>query len=109
DYTAWCNHYLVRGLYREITSDLRTAVGDGSTLVNLVECLTRKSIHGIYRQPVTWTQKLDNIHACFQFLTSEGIRTTGISPEDIIEGKLRSILRLFQCLETHFEGPSVPG
>ena len=22
---------------------------------------------------------------------------------DIIEGKLRSILRLFQCLETHFE------
>ena len=24
---------------------------------------------------------------------------------DIIEGKLRSILRLFQCLETHFEVP----
>jgi hypothetical protein len=41
DYTAWCNHYLVRGLYREITPDLRTAVGDGTTLVNLVECLSK--------------------------------------------------------------------
>ena len=40
DYTAWCNHYLVRGLHREISPDLRTAVGDGLTLVNLVECLS---------------------------------------------------------------------
>jgi hypothetical protein len=30
---------------------------------------------------VTWSQKLDNIHACFQLLNSQGVRTTGISPE----------------------------
>ena len=43
--------------------------------------LARKSVHGVYRHPVTWSQKLDNIHACFQLLNSQGIRTTGISPE----------------------------
>ena len=30
---------------------------------------------------MTWSQKLDNIHACFQLLNSQGVRTTGISPE----------------------------
>ncbi|XP_028409577.1 uncharacterized protein LOC114532308 [Dendronephthya gigantea] len=108
DYTAWCNHYLIRGLHREVTPDLRTAVGDGLTLVNLVECLSRKTIHNVSRQPATWSQKLDNIHACFQFLNSLGLRTNGISPEEIIEGRLKSILKLLQCLETHFENVRYP-
>ncbi|XP_046848248.1 neuron navigator 2-like isoform X2 [Xenia sp. Carnegie-2017] len=103
DYTAWCNHHLIRGLHREISTDLRTAVGDGTTLLSLVECLTKKTVPGVNRQPVTWSEKLDNIQTCFQFLNSHGVRITGISPEDIIEGNLKCILRLFQYLERHFE------
>lgn len=103
DYTSWCNHYLLRGLHREISPDLRTAVGDGVTLINFVESLTSKSIHGVLRHPITWSQKLENIQLCFGFLESEGVRLNDISPEDIIEGQWRGILSLFQHLETHFE------
>lgn len=103
DYRVWGNHYLLRALHREISPDLRTAVGDGITLINLVESLTNKCIPGVSHQPVTWSQKLENVHLCFQFLKAEGVRLNGISVEDVIEGQLNDILNLFQQLETHFE------
>lgn len=82
-----CNDIVENSLHFETRECKRLAVTFGCENENFVNIFSffnisgRKTVHGVFRQPVTWSQKLDNIHACFQFLNSEGVRTTGISAE----------------------------
>ncbi|XP_068720831.1 uncharacterized protein [Montipora capricornis] len=77
DHTSWANQLLKRGK-RRLISDIRRSVGDGQTLVYLLETLAGQKIAGVYTRPVTRAQKLENLQLCMSFMGNRNVNLQGI-------------------------------
>ncbi|KAK3715078.1 hypothetical protein QZH41_012138, partial [Actinostola sp. cb2023] len=106
EFTNWANALLKKGRHRAIT-DIRKTIGDGQTLVHMLELLAREKIPGVYARPITRAQKLENLQLCMSFMGNRSINLQGIYVGDLIEGNLNSILSLCGNLKKRFEGSRV--
>ncbi|XP_070579053.1 uncharacterized protein [Ptychodera flava] len=105
EHTTWANSHLKKRRYRLI-SDLRKSIGDGLTLVHLLDVLTDEKIHGIQNRPILRTQKVENLQKCLQYLQSKGVRIYGVTADSLADGNLRTILTLLSAIKDKF-GPEV--
>ncbi|XP_002735482.2 uncharacterized protein LOC100378522 [Saccoglossus kowalevskii] len=102
EHTTWANNHLKKKKFRLI-DDLRKRIGDGTTLVNLLEILTNEKIPGINSRPIIRAQKVENIQRCLQYLDAKGVPLYGITTEELVDGNLKSSLSLISTVKDSFE------
>ncbi|XP_074652804.1 dixin-like [Tubulanus polymorphus] len=108
-YVAWTNSQLKRlssGSYR-VVDDLRHDLQDGVTLVQLVEVLSGEQLEGVCRTPHALTQMKQNVEKVLEFMSNNQIRMHHTTAKDIVEGNLKSIMRLILALAVHYKPSSV--
>ena len=75
-FTRWCNEHLK--CVKKYIYNLETDLGDGLTLIALLQVLSHKEIKRYNKKPLSRPQKLENIFIALKFIESENIRLVNI-------------------------------
>ncbi|XP_076310384.1 dixin-like isoform X3 [Tachypleus tridentatus] len=105
-YTAWINVQLKKRSHSRLVNDLRTDLQDGVTLANLVESLGGESIAGINKMPTSVAASRENVHRILQYLVTKQVNMPVTNVKDIVEGDLKSIMKLVHAIASHYKPAS---
>ncbi|KAJ3427635.1 spectrin beta chain [Anaeramoeba flamelloides] len=100
-FTNWINWQLSKNTntnsQKRRVENLEKDLSDGVILAQLFESLTSKTLK-IITKPKFLTQKLDNLNQVLTSIQNNGINLHLINEEDVIEGRINSILLLIWLL-----------
>ncbi|KAK7926124.1 hypothetical protein WMY93_008434 [Mugilogobius chulae] len=102
-YVSWVNTQLKRKAGLKTISDLRHDLQDGVVLTQLIEIVAGEVLEGVYPAPQNKDQSRKNVEKVLQFISSRHIRMPHISAKDIVDGNLKSIMRIILALAAHFK------
>ncbi|XP_073791489.1 dixin isoform X3 [Danio rerio] len=102
-YVSWVNAQLRKRPGLNPVSDLRQDLRDGVVLAHLIEIVAGELLDGIYYEPRDDQEKKQNVEKVLQFVSSKRIRMPQTSARDIVEGNLKSAMRLILALAAHFK------
>ncbi|OCT56301.1 hypothetical protein XELAEV_18000301mg [Xenopus laevis] len=102
-YVAWVNSQLKKKVGLNPVQDLRQDLRDGVVLAHLLEIVAGENVSGIHHQPNCVQERRDNVEKVLQFVASKKIRMHQTSAKDIVDGNLKSIMRLILTLAAHFK------
>ncbi|KAM4651688.1 dixin isoform 2-T2 [Discoglossus pictus] len=102
-YVAWINSQLKKKAGVNPVQDLRLDLRDGVVLAHLIEIVAGEKLMGIHPQPNNTQEMRDNVDKILQFVASKKIRMHQSSAKDIVDGNLKSIMRLILTLAAHFK------
>ncbi|XP_028720741.1 dixin isoform X3 [Peromyscus leucopus] len=101
-YVAWVNAQLKKRPSVKPVQDLRQDLRDGVILACLIEIVGEK-LSGVQLSPSNQQEMKNNVEKVLQFVASKKIRMHQTSAKDIVEGNLKSIMRLVLALAAHFK------
>lgn len=101
-FTTWTNKLFKQSRYHFLITDLARDLGDGLTLLILVEMLVGEYPPQIHIKPALDVQKMENVQTCLDFLQHHNVSVNNIAAEDIVKGNLKVVLALCHCLYRHF-------
>ncbi|XP_021093341.1 dixin isoform X2 [Heterocephalus glaber] len=101
-YVAWVNAQLKKRPLVKPVQDLRKDLRDGVILAYLIEIVGEK-LSGVQLSPSNQQEMKNNVEKVLQFVASKKIRMHQTSAKDIVEGNLKSIMRLVLALAAHFK------
>ncbi|XP_030638367.1 dixin-A [Chanos chanos] len=107
-YVSWVNTQLKKKPNIKPVSDLRQDLRDGVVLAHLVEIVAGELLEGIHYAPRDSQERRANVEKVLQFVMSKRIRMPQTSARDIVDGNLKSAMRLILALAAHFK-PSTSG
>uniref|UniRef100_W5KFE8 Dixin n=1 Tax=Astyanax mexicanus TaxID=7994 RepID=W5KFE8_ASTMX len=102
-YVSWVNAQLRKKPGVMPVSDLRQDLRDGVVLAYLIEIVAGELLEGIHYSPRDNQEKKENVEKVLQFVSSKKIRMPQTSARDIVEGNLKSAMRLILALAAHFK------
>ncbi|XP_017554051.1 dixin isoform X1 [Pygocentrus nattereri] len=102
-YVSWVNAQLKKKPGVNLVSDLRQDLRDGVVLTHLIEIVAGELLEGIHYSPRDNQEKKENVEKVLQFVSSKRIRMPQTSARDIVEGNLKSAMRLILALAAHFK------
>ncbi|GAA6105673.1 dixin-A isoform X1 [Tachysurus ichikawai] len=102
-YVSWVNAQLKKKPGLKPVSDLRQDLRDGVVLAHLIEIVAGELLEGIHYSPKDNQEKRENVDKVLQFVSSKRIRMPQTSARDIVEGNLKSAMRLILALAAHFK------
>uniref|UniRef100_A0A8C6RS59 DIX domain containing 1 n=1 Tax=Nannospalax galili TaxID=1026970 RepID=A0A8C6RS59_NANGA len=102
-YVAWVNAQLKKRPSVKPVQDLRQDLRDGVILAYLIEIVAGEKLSGVQLSPSNQQEMKSNVEKVLQFVTSKKIRMHQTSAKDIVEGNLKSIMRLVLALAAHFK------
>ncbi|KAG9351493.1 hypothetical protein JZ751_022743, partial [Albula glossodonta] len=102
-YVSWVNAQLRKKPGVKPVQDLRQDLRDGVVLAHLIEIVAGEVLEGIYYEPCDGQQSKENVEKVLQFISSKRIRMPQTSARDIVEGNLKSAMRLILALAAHFK------
>ncbi|XP_075695886.1 dixin isoform X5 [Rhinoderma darwinii] len=102
-YVAWVNSQLKKKAGVNPVQDLRLDLRDGVVMAHLIEIVAGEKLNGIHWEPSCTQEMKDNVDKILQFVASKKIRMHQSSTKDIVEGNLKSIMRLILTLAAHFK------
>ncbi|NXL04717.1 DIXC1 protein, partial [Mesembrinibis cayennensis] len=109
-YVAWVNSQLKKQPTIKPVQDLRQDLRDGVILALLIEIvghffipLAGEKLNGIQVNPTSQQEMRENVEKVLQFVASKKIRMHQTSAKDIVDGNLKSIMRLILALAAHFK------
>ncbi|XP_034521639.1 dixin isoform X2 [Ailuropoda melanoleuca] len=111
-YVAWVNAQLKKRPAVKPVQDLRQDLRDGVILAYLIEIVAGEKLNGVQLSPSNQQEMKNNVEKVLQFVASKKIRMHQTSakgplglfcPSDIVEGNLKSIMRLVLALAAHFK------
>ncbi|XP_032694303.1 dixin-like [Lontra canadensis] len=102
-YVAWVNAQLKKRPAVKPVQDLRQDLRDGVILVYLIEIVAGEKLKGVQLAPSNQQEMKNNVEKVLQFVASKKIRMHQTSAKDIVEGNLKSIMRLVLALAAHFK------
>ncbi|XP_055036560.2 dixin-A isoform X2 [Misgurnus anguillicaudatus] len=105
-YVSWVNAQLRKRPGLTPVSDLRQDLRDGVVLAHLIEIVAGELLDGIHYVPLDDQEKKQNVEKVLQFVSSKRIRMPQTSARDIVEGNLKSAMRLILALAAHFKPSS---
>lgn len=106
-YVAWVNSQLKKKPGVRLVEDIRNDMKDGVALIELIEIVAGQTIAGVHMVPSGSKEMKENIDAILRFMSTNRIRMHHTSARDIVEGNLKSIMRLILALAAHFKPQSV--
>uniref|UniRef100_A0A452EIL5 Dixin n=1 Tax=Capra hircus TaxID=9925 RepID=A0A452EIL5_CAPHI len=101
-YVAWVNAQLKKRPAVKPVQDLRQDLRDGVILAYLIEIVAGEKLSGVQLSPSNQQEMKNNVEKVLQFVASKKIRMHQTSAKDIVEGNLKSIMRLVLALAAHF-------
>ncbi|XP_074415693.1 dixin isoform X7 [Zonotrichia albicollis] len=102
-YVAWVNSQLKKKPGVRPVQDLRQDLRDGVTLALLIEIVAGEKLSGIEPKPSSQQEMRENVERVLQFVASRKIRMHQTSAKDIVDGNLKSTMRLILALAAHFK------
>ncbi|XP_069569373.1 dixin-A isoform X2 [Brachyistius frenatus] len=102
-YVSWVNSQLKRKPGLKPITDLRHDLQDGVVLIQLIEIVAGEVLEGVYVAPQNKEQSRKNVEEVLQFISSRHIRMPHISARDIVDGNLKSVMRIILALAAHFK------
>ncbi|XP_074929707.1 dixin isoform X1 [Chelonoidis abingdonii] len=102
-YIAWVNSQLKKKAAIKPVQDLRQDLRDGVILATLIELVAGEKLNGIQVSPTSQQEMRENVEKVLQFVASRKIRMHQTSAKDIVDGNLKSIMRLILALAAHFK------
>nr|XP_014335526.1 PREDICTED: dixin [Bos mutus] len=102
-YVAWVNAQLKKRPAVKPVQDLRQDLRDGVILAYLIEIVAGEKLSGVQLSPSNQQEMKNNVEKVLQFVASKKIRMHQTSAKDIVEGNLKSIMRLVLALAAHFK------
>ncbi|XP_070773839.1 dixin [Enoplosus armatus] len=102
-YVSWVNSQLKRKPGLKPITDLRHDLQDGVVLTQLIEIVAGEVLEGVYVAPQSKEESRENVEQVLQFISSRHIRMTHISARDIVDGNLKSVMRIILALAAHFK------
>ncbi|XP_014740166.1 PREDICTED: dixin isoform X3 [Sturnus vulgaris] len=102
-YVAWVNSQLKKKPAVRPVQDLRQDLRDGVTLALLIEIVAGEKLSGIEVNPSSQQEMRENVEKVLQFVASKKIRMHQTSAKDIVDGNLKSTMRLILALAAHFK------
>ncbi|XP_066566605.1 dixin isoform X2 [Amia ocellicauda] len=102
-YVSWVNFQLKRKPRVKPVQDLRQDLRDGVILAHLIEIVAGEFLEGIHSTPSDAQEMRENVEKVLQFVASKRIRMHQTSAKDIVEGNLKSVMRLILALAAHFK------
>ncbi|XP_058614600.1 dixin-A isoform X6 [Onychostoma macrolepis] len=102
-YVSWVNAQLRKKPGLKPVSDLRQDLRDGVVLAHLIEIVAGELLDGIHYVPRDDQERKQNVEKVLQFVSSKRIRMPQTSARDIVEGNLKSAMRLILALAAHFK------
>ncbi|XP_077161485.1 dixin isoform X4 [Paroedura picta] len=102
-YVAWVNSQLKKKPAVKPVQDLRRDLRDGVVLASLVEIVAGEKLSGVQASPASQQEMKDNVEKVLQFVASKKIRMHQTSAKDIVDGNLKSTMRLILALAAHFK------
>ncbi|XP_019729126.1 dixin isoform X1 [Hippocampus comes] len=107
-YISWVNAQLKKKSGLKPITDLRRDLQDGLVLVQLIEIVAGEVLEGVYLTPQSKEESRKNVEQVLQFISSRHIRMPHISARDIVEGNLKSVMRIILALAAHFKPSTNP-
>ncbi|XP_064091588.1 uncharacterized protein LOC135205153 [Macrobrachium nipponense] len=105
-YVAWVNSQL-RKRGRPLITDLRRDLQSGEVFADLIEIISGERVAGISRDGNTVQTMRENLERILQFMAAKRIRMTHITSKEVVEGNLKSIMRIILALAAHYKPQSV--
>ncbi|XP_022046186.1 dixin-like isoform X3 [Acanthochromis polyacanthus] len=102
-YISWVNSQLKRKPGLKPITDLRHDLQDGVVLTQLIEIVAGEVLEGVYVAPQNKEESRKNVEEVLQFISSRHIRMPHISARDIVDGNLKSVMRIILALAAHFK------
>nr|XP_033773246.1 dixin isoform X3 [Geotrypetes seraphini] len=102
-YVAWVNSQLKKKTGMRLVQDLRQDLRDGVALAHLVDIVAGEKLNGIQISPTSQQEMRENVQKVLEFVASKKIRMHQTYAKDIVEGNLKSIMRLILALAAHFK------
>ncbi|XP_030294138.1 dixin-A-like isoform X2 [Sparus aurata] len=102
-YVSWVNSQLKRKPGLKPITDLRHDLQDGVVLTQLIEIVAGEVLEGVYAAPQNKEESRKNVEQVLQFISSRHIRMPHISARDIVDGNLKSVMRIILALAAHFK------
>ncbi|XP_076836890.1 dixin-A isoform X2 [Brachyhypopomus gauderio] len=102
-YVSWVNAQLRKKPGVKPVSDLRQDLRDGVVLAHLIHIVAGELLEGIHYSPRDNQEQRENVERVLQFVSSKRIRMPQTSARDIVEGNLKSAMRLILALAAHFK------
>ncbi|XP_036380592.1 dixin-A isoform X2 [Megalops cyprinoides] len=108
-YVSWVNAQLRKRPGVAPVQDLRQDLRDGVVLAHLIEIVAGEVLEGIHYLPRDVQDSRENVEKVLQFVSSKQIRMPQTSARDIMEGNLKSAMRLILALAAHFKPSASAG
>uniref|UniRef100_A0A3Q3X1B2 Dixin n=1 Tax=Mola mola TaxID=94237 RepID=A0A3Q3X1B2_MOLML len=102
-YVSWVNAQLTRNPGLKPIADLRHDLRDGVVLTQLIEIVAGEVLEGVYVAPQNKEESRKNVEQVLQFISARHIRMPHISARDIVDGNLKSVMRIILALAAHFK------
>ncbi|XP_041807612.1 dixin-A-like isoform X2 [Chelmon rostratus] len=102
-YVSWVNSQLKRKPGLNPITDLRHDLQDGVVLTQLIEIVAGEVLEGVYNAPQNKEESRKNVEQVLQFISSRHIRMPHISAREIVDGNLKSVMRIILGLAAHFK------
>lgn len=102
-YVAWVNSQLKKKPGVRQIEDLRNDMRDGVAIAELIEIVSGEHLGGIHSCPSSTAEMRENVDRVLQYMAANRIRMHHTNAKDIVEGKLKSIMRLILALAAHFK------
>ncbi|XP_078122460.1 dixin-like isoform X2 [Sander vitreus] len=102
-YVSWVNSQLKRKPGLKPITNLRNDLQDGVVLTQLIEIVAGEVLERVYVSPQNKEESRNNVEQVLQFISSRHIRMPHISARDIVEGNLKSVMRIILALAAHFK------
>uniref|UniRef100_A0A3B3RB75 Neuron navigator 3 n=1 Tax=Paramormyrops kingsleyae TaxID=1676925 RepID=A0A3B3RB75_9TELE len=100
-YTDWANHFLAKSGCPRLIKDLTQDIADGVLLAEIIQIIANEKVEDINGCPRSQSQMIENVDVCLSFLEARGVKTQGLSAEEIWNGNLKTILGLFFSLSRY--------
>ncbi|XP_067350721.1 dixin-like isoform X2 [Channa argus] len=102
-YVSWVNSQLKKKTGLKPVTDLRRDLQDGVVLTQLIEIVAGEGLEEVYETPQSKEESRKNVEQVLQFMSSRHIRMSHISARDIVDGNLKSVMRIILALAAHFK------
>lgn len=106
-YMAWINSQLKKKPGARLVEDLRNDTRDGVAFIELISVIAGESVTEVHAVPSSYVEMRENIERVLHFMSSKKIRMHHIQAKDIVDGNLKSIMRLILALAAHYKPKSV--
>lgn len=106
-YMQWINSQLKKKPGARLVEDLRNDTRDGVAFIDLISVIAGETISGVHDVPSTYAEMKENVERILHFMSAKKIRMHHIMAKDIVDGNLKSIMRLILALAAHYKPNSV--